>query len=239
MQEDSSMYQWISEVIKNEYKFVKALKNSELSKVLVYRHKETGRKIIVRHIKDGADVYEKMLELKCDNLPIIYEVVQGDVGAIVMEEYISGMTIGDVLQSGLYTENGVREIIRQVCKGLGMLHYYGIIHRDIKPDNVMISEKGQVKLIDFNASRIYKKDENRDTRILGTTGYAAPEQYGLSQTDPRTDIYALGVLINIMLTGEHPSKVLCKGKFRKIVKKAVNINPDDRYQSCQELMESL
>ena len=180
-----------------------------------------------------------MLELKCDNLPIIYEVVHGDGGAIVMEEYISGMTRGDVLQSGLYTENGVREIIRQVCKGLGMLHYYGIIHRDIKPDNVMISEKGQVKLIDFNASRIYKKDENRDTRILGTTGYAAPEQYGLSQTDPRTDIYALGVLINIMLTGEHPSKVLCKGKFRKIVKKAVNINPDDRYQSCQELMESL
>ena len=84
----------------------------------VCRHKETGRKIIVRHIKDGADVYEKMLELKCDNLPIIYEVVQGDVGAIVMEEYISGMTIGDVLQSGLYTENGVREISKLQKEGL-------------------------------------------------------------------------------------------------------------------------
>lgn len=236
---NDSIYQWISNIIKTEYKFVKALKNSELSKVLVYKHKENGRKIIVRHIRDGVDVYEKMLEIKSENLPIIYEVAQGTEDAIVLEEYISGMTIGDVLQSGVYSEDGVKEVVKQVCRGLGTLHYYGIIHRDIKPDNIMISESGQVKLIDFNASRIYKTNEQQDTRILGTTGYAAPEQYGLNQTDVRTDIYALGVLINIMLTGEHPSKILCNGKFRKIVKKAVNINPNDRYQNCLELEEAL
>lgn len=233
------MYYWLSNVIKNEYKFVKAFKRTEVSRVCVYRNKTTDKKVIVRYIKDGIDIYEKLLRIKSDFLPQIYEVARGDDEAIVMEEYIEGMSVGDVLQGGLYTEEGVTQICRSVCDALSVLHYNGIIHRDVKPDNIMVTNTGDVKLIDFNASKEYKEESAKDTRVLGTTGFAAPEQYGISQSDARTDIYAVGVLINVMLTGEHPSKVMCDGRMKKIVMKAVSINPNDRYQDCSELKAAL
>ncbi|MCJ7966918.1 serine/threonine protein kinase [Lachnospiraceae bacterium NSJ-171] len=233
------MYQWLSNVIKNEYKFVKALKNTEISKVLVYRNKNNNKKVIVRYIKDGVEIYEKLLTVKSEYLPQIFEVVRGKEDSIVMEEYIEGITVGDVLEGGLYTEEGVKIIIGQICDALNILHYHGIIHRDIKPDNIMITEEGVIKIIDFNASREYKRESIEDTHILGTTGFAPPEQYGVSQTDIRSDIYALGVMINVMLTGEHPSRKMCKGRYEKVIKKAVNINPNDRYQNCSELKKAL
>lgn len=229
------MYYWLSNVIKNEYQFIKCLKKTEASKVCVYRNKMTDRKVIIRYIKDGIDIYEKLLKIKSEYLPQIYEVVRGVDETIIMEEYIEGMSVGDVLQGGLYTEEGTVQVCRQVCDALSVLHYNGIIHRDVKPDNIMVTNRGNIKLIDFNASKEYKDESIKDTRILGTTGFAAPEQYGISQSDARTDIYAVGVLINVMLTGEHPSKVMCSGRMKKIVSKAVNMNPNDRYQNCEEL----
>lgn len=233
------MYQWLSNVIKTKYQFVKSLKKSETSQVLVYKNKATGRKMIVRYITDGIEIYESLLTVKSKYLPQIYEVVRGEDKAVVLEEYIEGMTVGDVLEGGVYNEKGVVKVCRQVCDALSVLHSKGIIHRDIKPENIMITKHGEIKLIDFNASKQYKEEEGKDTKILGTTGFAAPEQYGISQSDARTDIYAMGVLINVMLTGEHPSKVMCGGRMRKIVSKAVSMNPGDRYQSSEELKEVL
>ena len=91
----------------------------------------------------------------------------------------------------------------------------------------------------FDASRIFKSDTNQDTQILGTTGYAAPEQYGIAQTDERADIYSLGVLLNIMLTGKHPSKELASGRLGRIVQKCTMVNPKKRYKSVLYLMEAL
>lgn len=233
------MYHWLSNVIKNEYQFVKSLKKTDVSRVLVYRNKTTNKNVIVRYIKDGVDIYEKLLKIKSNYLPQIYEVARGEGEAIVMEEYIEGMSVGDVLQGGLYTEEGIAQVCSQVCDALSVLHYNGIIHRDVKPDNIMVTNNGVIKLIDFNASKEYKEEAVKDTRVLGTTGFAAPEQYGISQSDARTDVYAMGVLINVMLTGEHPSKVMCSGRMKKIVSKAVSINPNDRYQNCMELKEAL
>lgn len=233
------MYQWLSNVIKTKYQFVKSLKKSETSQVLVYKNKATGRKMIVRYITDGIEIYESLLTVKSKYLPQIYEVIRGEDKAVVLEEYIEGMTVGDVLEGGVYNEKGVVKVCRQVCDALSVLHSKGIIHRDIKPENIMITKHGEIKLIDFNASKQYKEEEVKDTKILGTTGFAAPEQYGISQSDARTDIYAMGVLINVMLTGEHPSKVMCGGRMRKIVSKAVSMNPADRYQSSEELKEIL
>ena len=94
-------------------------------------------------------------------------------------------------------------------------------------------------MIDFDAARIFKNENENDTRILGTTGYAAPEQYGISQSDERADIYALGVLLNIMLTGKHPSKELAAGRMGRIIQKCTMMNPKKRYKSVLYLMESL
>ena len=119
-----------------------------------------------------------------------------------------------------------------------VLHSMGVVHRDVKPENIIIRGKEAV-LIDFDASRIYKNNNREDTQILGTTGYAAPEQYGLSQSDGRADIYALGILLNIMLTGEHPSRKLAGGRMGRIVQKCTMVSPEKRYKNILHLMEIL
>jgi serine/threonine protein kinase len=103
----------------------------------------------------------------------------------------------------------------------------------------MIDNKGNVKLIDFDTARIYKHYQSQDTIFMGTIGYAPPEQYGLNQTDERTDIYSLGVLMNVMLTGELPEKRLYNGKLRKVIIKCTQSVPDNRYQTAEELKLNL
>lgn len=106
------MYHWLSNVLKEEYSFVKCLKKSEESQVLVYRNKSTQTNIIVRHITSGIDIYEKLLTIKSEYLPQIYEVARGEHEALVLEEYIPGISVGEVLKSGLYTEEGTIKIIK-------------------------------------------------------------------------------------------------------------------------------
>jgi len=93
-------------------------------------------------------------------------------------------------------------------------------------------------LIDFNASRNFSQG-GIDTVILGTVGYAAPEQLGLLPTDARTDIYAAGVLLNVMLTGKHPSDRFASGWAGRIVRKCTALNPNDRYQTAKKLAQQL
>ena len=156
----------------------------------------------------------------------------------VLEEYIQGDTLLFLLEGGLLTWPEARKVTQDVCQALWVLHALGAVHRDVKDSNVILRGSDAV-LIDFDASRIVKPEHAADTVILGTTGYAAPEQFGLSQTDGRADIYSLGVLLNVMLTGQHPSRQLAGGKAGHIVQKCTMMNPDQRYQSVQELRNAL
>jgi serine/threonine protein kinase len=114
------------------------------------------------------------------------------------------------------------------------------VHLDIKPENVMIDNNGTVKLIDYSAAKLYKSHRTQDTQLLGTAGYAAPEQFGITQSDGRVDIYALGILMNVMLTGEHPSKAFYKkGRLKKIIEKCTRIDPNRRYQKIKDLKKAL
>ena len=94
-------------------------------------------------------------------------------------------------------------------------------------------------LIDFDAARLHKPEAAADTQILGTTGFAAPEQYGLSQSDTRTDIYSLGVLMNVMLTGQHPSQTLAEGRLGRVIGRCTQVNPEKRYRDVVHLMGEL
>ena len=113
----------------------------------------------------------------------------------------------------------------------------GTVHRDIKPENIILRGRDAI-LIDFDAARIHKPAMETDTQILGTVGFAAPEQYGISQSDLRADIYSLGVLINVMLTGEHPSRALASGRMGRIVERCTRVNPAKRYKNVLRLMEA-
>ncbi len=103
----------------------------------------------------------------------------------------------------------------------------------------MIDNNGVLKLIDFDVSRVYREERNMDTHILGTKGYASPEQFGFEQTDCRSDIYSVGVLINVLTTGKHIKEKLNDGRLKGIIEKCTSISPDNRYSSVKELQIDL
>ena len=231
------MYKWLNNVLQKEYRLIKSIRNEETLQIMVLENISTHQRLLCKKLTGECPVYKKLINLSHPNLPIVYEAVCSDSGdSIVLEEYIDGITISDILETGLYTENGVICVLEQLCSVLDYLHANGIVHRDIKPENIMVDNNGNVKLIDFNISRLVNSSKSNDTTILGTTGYAAPEQYGIAPTDARADIYSLGILINVMLTGEHPAKKLCTGPLKKVVSKCTHIDPNHRYQKCSDII---
>ena len=232
------IYDSLLDAVRSEYDTITLIKKSERGEVSLVRHRDSGTRYIFRHFYGSSEVYRKLLSVSCPNLPKIMEVGEKDGRTVLLEEYVMGDTLGEILPGGLLTNAEAKKICRQLCSALWVLHSMGVVHRDVKPDNVMIRGKEAV-LIDFDASRIYKNANQEDTQILGTTGFAAPEQYGLSQSDGRADIYALGVLLNIMLTGEHPSRKLATGRMGRIVQRCTMVNPEKRYRNILHLMEAL
>ena len=227
------------ESIKKDLAFVRTLseKNGGLS--VVMRNRAVGDTLVVRRFPAPLAVYEYLKTVRFENLPLIYDAVTLDDGYIVFEEYVDGVTVADVLEGGVYTYRGAKSVISSVCDALGVLHEKGFVHRDVKPENIIISNDGTVKLIDFNASRPVDPEKRSDTVTLGTLGYAPPEQYGIAQSDPRSDIYALGVLLNVMLTGRHPSDLLAPGRAGKIVLKCTQIDPASRFRDVGEVKNAL
>ena len=220
------------------YSLVGVLSEKNDCKVLRLRSKALGQDIVLRSLPRHLEAYEFLCTVRCTHLPEIYDAFDMDDGQIVLEEYIDGITVSQVMETDQYRSAGARRVLFGVCNALTVLHNQGIVHRDVKPDNVLIEKSGRVVLIDFNASRM-ESNVSKDTVIMGTVGYASPEQLGLSQSDARTDIYAAGVLYNVMLTGQHPSVAIASGKARRIVRKCTAVNPDERYQTAAELRSAL
>lgn len=236
--EGIGIFTWLSNALETEYDQLRVLKQSPRGSVCLIRHRATGKRFILRRFHGNPEVYRKLLDYSCPHLPTVYEVAFQDGQVLALEEYIEGDTLGFLLQEALFSSEETRKIVRQVCKALWVLHSIGAVHRDVKPENIIL-RGDQAVLIDFDAARFHKPEHDNDTQILGTTGFAAPEQYGLSQSDIRTDIYSLGVLINVMLTGEHPSKKLAPGKMGRIVDRCTHVNPQHRYKNVLRLMEVL
>lgn len=217
---------------------VSVLSNKNECSVLRVRNKSTEQDMVVRSFPTAVSAYEELYKINAQNLPLIYDVINCEDGQIVLEEFVEGVTISEVMESGNYHYLGTRKVIRAVCHALNVLHERNLVHRDIKPENIVIGKDGRVVLIDFNAARKISS-ASKDTVIMGTVGYASPEQLGVAQSDARTDIYAVGVLLNVMITGKHPSEKLAKGKAGRIVRKCTNVNPDERYQTAEKLTHAL
>ena len=233
------IYEWLLKTLEKTFDDVKILKKCSRGTVCRLRHRATGKNFILRRYTGNADVYQRLLSLSCPNLPRILEVAGGEgKNWCILEEFVEGDTLGYLLQGALFSPEETRKIIRQVCQGLWVLHSMDAVHRDVKPENVILRGSEAV-LIDFDAARLHKPEHDTDTLILGTTGFAAPEQYGLSQTDPRSDIYSVGILMNVMLTGQHPSKRLAEGRLGRVVERCTRVNPRRRYPNVLRLMEAL
>ncbi len=229
--------EYLTELFKS-YSLVSVLSDKNDCKVLKVRNKKLGTTMVVRSFCEKIAAYEELYSINFKNLPLIYDVIDLNDGQIVFEEFIEGVTVSQVMESGKYRYSGTKKVIQSVCYALDVLHRKNLVHRDVKPENVVIADDGRVVLIDFNATRKINLAK-KDTVIMGTVGYASPEQLGVAQSDARTDIYAVGVLLNVMITGKHPSEELAKGKAGRIVQKCTNVNPDLRYQSVIKLAKAL
>ena len=234
----AAIYSWLSEQLKLEFEEVRLLKESPRGSVRLIRHRASGKQFILRRFTGNGEVYRRLLDCSCRHLPLIYETAEREGKNLVIEEFVQGDTLDFLLADALFTPQETRKIVKQLCQGLWVLHSMAAVHRDIKPENVILRRNDAV-LIDFDAARLHKPQAEADTQILGTTGFAAPEQYGLGQSDTRTDIYSLGVLMNVMLTGQHPSKKLAEGRLGRIIQRCTQINPAKRYKNVLHLMEAL
>lgn len=223
-----------------QYDEIRPLSKNMKSPVWLVCHETTGRYAVKRQVtEEEAVVYRRMLHLESAHLPKIYEVCHVENSWFVLEEYISGQTLDRLLELRLCSEEEAKIIILQLCDALLALHAASIIHRDIKPQNIVISEAGQVYLIDFNIARLHKESKASDTEYLGTAGYAAPEQFGFGQSDCRSDIYSLGVLFNELLTGKLPKEHLYQGDLTPVIETCTAIAPEDRFQDIQILKDRL
>ncbi len=181
-------------------------------------------------------------------LPAVTQSFAENQRYFLVMEYIDGTTLEDLLERnhGPFSERRVLSWAEQLCDVLEYLHSYNppIIFRDMKPGNVMLTRQGHIKLIDFGIARFFRPTHNTDTQLLGTPGYAPPEQYGTTQTDERSDIYALGMTLYHLLTDKF-SEAGFGAKARDIrainpqvsvsvacaLEMATALEPADRYES--------
>lgn len=230
-------------ITENLYEEISPLKNHNHVRLLL--HRKTGRIYVKKCLQTyHIEVYRQLANLHHIHIPKIISYEEHDQHLYIIEEYINGTTLMEQITNGtLFSEEDTIKIALQICDALTCLHslHPPIIHRDIKLSNVMCTEDGIIKLIDYNAARCYLEGTARDTTLLGTVDYAAPEQYGFAQTDARTDLYSLGVMINYMLTGQSYQTAFYSGSknLEQIIRRCTCLGPQKRYQTAKDLAQAL
>lgn len=218
------------------YKTIATLNESH--HIYLVQHQDT-HKIFVKKILTvyNAEIYVQLSKNPICGIPQVIDYYEEDGHLTVIEQYISGQSLEERMGSSGLEFHTILIYGLELCQILNALHSLQppIIHRDIKPANVMITEHNHVVLIDFNAAKFYSKTTDSDTVLLGTKGYAAPEQYGFGSSSPKTDLYALGILLK-ELTSSLPD---VPSEFTSIVEKCCQMNPRDRYNTVIELEHAL
>lgn len=231
------MKDFATEFILNKYQRLQLLHNSPKGKVWRAIDQDSNQKVILRELSRFNPVYEELKKYNFSICPEIYFYTQGESSSTVIEQYIEGSTLADLLaQNYEFSPQQIQRMLSRLCHGLKELHKCGIIHRDIKPANLILQNPElpeSLYLIDFDAARLISGHKATDTALLGTRGYAPPEQYGFSQTDARSDIYALGCTFKEILGPQY------HGRLIPILNKCCAIDPQARYQNVDKLLKAL
>ncbi len=209
------------------------IKEDETKKISLIT--DNDKKYIERTINgDKRDIYKIIQRLNHPNLAKILNV-SFDTETVVYEECIDGVPLSQLLDKGVaLKKSAIKKIALQVISAMEALHGAGIIHRDIKPDNILVDSSCRVWLIDYDIAKIFRPQIRQDTEIKGTFGYAPPEQYGMMPTDFKTDIYAFGVTLSKLLEAAGIG-----GKMMKIAAKCKRLDPAERYENASKLKKAL
>lgn len=255
----------IGTVIDGKYEILKEIGRGGMSIVYLAMDKRLNKQWAVKEIrKKGSGKNDEivvnsllaeanmMKKLDHPALPRIVDIIDNGITIYVIMDYIEGESLDKVLEEyGAQPEELVVGWAKQLCDALSYLHSQKppIIYRDMKPANVMLKPEGNIKIIDFGIAREYKEQNLADTTVLGTKGYAPPEQYS-GQTDPRSDIFALGMTMHHLLTGIDPRNGEPYAPVRQwnpelsegieiIIDRCVEPAAENRYQSCADLLYDL
>ncbi len=193
----------------------------------------------------SAGLYEKLCEADIRGVPKIFDIIKDEDIVIVIEEYIEGKTLDRMIDEESSYLRNISNIEKIVSDLLDILEKLGnlnppIIHRDIKPGNIMFDSEKNLYLLDFNISREHDGSKIRDTFAMGTRGFAAPEQYGFSESDIRTDFYGLGATIKYLLKNVIFYQTFLPDMERldtlnEFTEKCMKMDKEDRFQSVKEI----
>lgn len=196
-----------------------------------------------KKIYSSADEGRILQSLNHDGLPAFMDEYENDSAYYIVREYVEGTPLDKYAASRDVSEAQVVALCIKLCDILAYLHGLEppVIHRDIKPQNVIVRENSEVCLIDFDIARTYDADAQTDTRYIGTRAYAPPEQYGFMQTDRRADIFALGMLLCFLLTGDTDIKnaKIPNKRLNEITRKCAAFSPDDRFADANAVKKAL
>ena len=222
------------------YKTIQVIKKSERAEIIFASVEGMDKPVIIKRLTEAnPEIYRQVAKINSPHIPKIFYIEEQDGVLFVAEEYVDGRTLSAYLQEEQLTDVQKLELMMQLCDAMGVLHACipPVIHRDIKPANILITNDGVLKIIDFDAARQYKGEKNTsDTRLLGTIEYAAPEQFGYSQTDLRSDIYSVGVVFSEIKISKDATFAK---DWKRLVDKCTSFDPENRYKNVAELKKDL
>lgn len=254
MKENKIWNDYLPEDMQEHWTVYECLKESEDSSTFLVKETATGILCVLKwgrnrqteFLRNEMEIMKKMADRKFSGIPKAYRIFEENGEVYLVREYIEGMSLAQmVLQKGGISEAEICRISRKICQTAEQFQNPDepIIHRDIKPENIVVTPGGEVVFIDFGTMRSYKKDGSRDTFVVGTRGTAAPEQYGYTQTDQCTDVYAIGQTMLYMVSESYEmnqlSECAVSRRMKKIIEKACSFEPDKRYGDAAQLRRAV
>ncbi|MBQ8073417.1 MAG: protein kinase [Clostridia bacterium] len=227
------------------YELMERMSASPGTETLLARRRDTGEKVTVKCFLAENPLFdhsepETLRNLNVPPLPGFVGEYRNESMRCVLRQYVEGESLADRAAGERLTEARVREIGIQLCEELRALHSTEppVIHRDVKPQNIILREDGIPVLIDFGIARVCS-EKKTDTLILGTHGFAPPEQYGFSRTDARSDLYSLGMVLHWLLHGDTEQPQGAVTPLEKVILRMTAFDPQRRFASAAQAKKAL
>ena len=226
------------------FELLERMSGSGDTETLLARNRKTGEKMTVKCFRAEHPLYartepETLRKLQAPPLPEFAGEYRNESMRCVVRRFVEGESLAERVARDPLTEAEITGIGIRLCGQLEILHSADppIIHRDVKPQNIILREDGTPVLIDFGISRVYS-EKDTDTLIMGTQGFAPPEQYGFAQTDARSDIYSLGMVLKWLLA-EGKELENASGPLKKVLQKMTAFDPRQRFPTARQAGKAL